>query len=57
MLGSIFCSSNHTELFVLNLNKTKQKKREIMLIFAAIQKNLFGNLQKDEISPSPQNSL
>lgn len=27
---SIFCSSNHTEfkLFVLNLNKAKQKKRD-----------------------------
>lgn len=59
VLGSIFCSSNHTEfkLFVLNLNKAKQKKREIMLIFTASQKNPFGNLQKGEIFPSPEKIL
>lgn len=59
VLGSIFCSSNHTEfkLFVLNLNKAKQKKREILLIFTASQKNPFGNLQKDEILPSPEKIL
>lgn len=59
VLSSIFCSSNHTEfkMFVLDLNKAKQKKREIMLIFTARRKNLFGHLQKDNTFPSSENFL
>lgn len=60
VLGSIFCSSNHTEfkLFVLNLNKVKQKKKRDHADFHSQSEESFWKLTKGWNIPFPRkNSL